>query len=269
MTRHAYMIKVYKKNQESSRHFWDAKYDQEKEISKSDELFTKQNFWPLLKKNLVNRGRYLDAGCGNGGWLTFLGDHGYNMAGIDTAANTIRKLKLKDPALEVLVASVTEIPYPDRSFDGILALGVLEYVENNILGAINEFARITKPGGVIFIEVPIINTLRLLIYLPLKWLEKKVWQLQKKHGFFANYLFSRRELKQLLSQGGFRIISSRPHDIPSHQGHYGLYVDYKILRSSKPYHLNLLGKAVLKISSIISPWIASTGIFIIAKKHES
>jgi hypothetical protein len=43
-------------------------------------------------------------------------------------------------------------------------------------------------------------------------------------------------------------------------------VDYPFLRGNEPYKLNILGKLIKKVANAISPWIASTGMVVVAKK---
>lgn len=52
-------------------------------------------------------------------------------------------------------ADLTETPWPwdDDSFEEVLMLNVIEHLENQ-LGALNELARITKPGGRIELAFP-------------------------------------------------------------------------------------------------------------------
>lgn len=246
--------------------FWDAKYSGE-HTRRSFEDFRKQGFWPLLEKHLTKGGHYLDSGCGVGGWIIFLQEEGYNVEGIDIAARTIRALTEFDRDLRVKVASITQIPHADQTFDGVLAIGVLEYVENKLPLALAEVYRVLKPGGLFFIEVPTANILRKLLYLPLKRIEKLIKVSQGQTPTFANYLFDREDLSQMLEQAGFQVETVQPHELPEKDSHYGLYIDWKFLRGSEPYKLNMLGRFVQIIANSISPWVASTGVVIVARKH--
>jgi ubiquinone/menaquinone biosynthesis C-methylase UbiE len=246
--------------------YWDDKYAKEHIAGKSSEEFRKQGFWSLLQKSLEKEGKYLDAGCGVGGWIIFLRDEGYDVEGIDIAARTVRALAEYDPTLKVKVASVTRIPYPDTTFDGVLAIGTLEYVENKVPEALKEVRRVLKPGGVFFMEVPMANTLRRVIYIPLKHVEKTLRQAQGKQPTFSNYLFTRSDLWRQLHEAGFEVMEMRPHELPEADSHYGLYIDWPFLRGKEPYKLNALGRLVKTVLNGISPWIASTGIVLVAKK---
>lgn len=248
------------------QHYWDDKYAQEHIAGKSEEEFAKQGFWPLLQKHLEKDKLYLDAGCGIGGWILFLKDRGYEVEGIEIAARTVRALTEFDPTLKVKVAGITGIPYPDESLDGVLAIGVLEYVENKVDHALSEVHRVLKPGGIFFMEVPIANVLRSLVYIPLKRIEKFVRGMQGREATFSNYLFDRGNLVSDLEKAGFEIIEQAPHELPDADSHYGLYIDWKFLRGAEPYKLNALGRVVKTVLNAISPWIASTGAVIVVRK---
>ncbi len=247
--------------------YWDNKYAQEHIAGKSSDEFRKQGVWPLLERHLEKDKLYLDAGCGVGGWMIFLREEGYNVEGIDVAARTVRAISEYDPDATVKVASTTAIPYQDASLDGLLAIGTLEYVENKVPQALQEINRVLKPNGLFFMEVPIANVLRKLIYIPLKKAEKVIKIAQGRAVTFSNYLFERGELIQLIEEAGFEVGEVKPHELPEHDSHYGLYIDWRILRGHTPYKLNPLGRLVKFVCNAISPWIASTGIVVVARKR--
>lgn len=261
-----YRLEKFYKEGFNASEYWDTKYASELPTVKTADGARKQQFWPLLEENLTKTGRYLDAGCGIGGWMIFLKDEGYDIEGIDVAAKTIRAITEYDPDAKVRVAAMTQIPYKDTSFDGLLAIGTLEYLENNVVTGIREAHRVLKPGGFFFIEVPVANPIRRLLYLPLKAIQKMLKAKQGQTPVFAGYLFTRSEMKTMLEDAGFTVEAEQPHEVPKTDGHYGLYVDWKFLRGSKPYHLNVFGKLIQLICDSISPWIASTGAIIVAKK---
>ncbi len=257
--------KFYKPGFDRQR-YWENKYAQEHIAGNSTDEFSRQGFWPLLKDQLAPGKKYLDAGCGIGGWILFLKEQGYEVEGIDMAARTIRALTEYDPELKVKVASITAIPYPDQFFDGLLSIGVLEYAEDQVPQALTEAWRVLKPGGFLFIEAPLANSLRRLLYIPLKKLEKIIRTAQGQQPTFSNYLFKRASLHQLLTDTGFTVEKIQPHELPDADSHYGLYIDFPWLRGSKPYQLNGFGRLVKAILNSLSPWVASTGMVAVARK---
>jgi hypothetical protein len=69
-----------------------------------------------------------------------------------------------------------------------------------------------------------------------------------------------------LERQGFEVAEERPHDLPEVDSHYGLYVDWPWLRGEKPYKLNGLGVVLKRLLNAISPWVASTGVVMVARK---
>ncbi len=245
---------------------WDEKYAASFSSGLDGAGFRRQGFWPLLEKYLKKEGRYLDAGCGVGGWALFVSDEGYAVTGIDTARRTIQAMSEYNPDLELRVAPVTAIPYADNSFDGVLAIGTLEYVHHHVEQALDELRRVVKPGGFVFLEVAYANPLRRFFYIPLKRLQYALKMQQGATATFSHYLFSVAEIKNLVEKAGLEVTETHPHDLPDADSHYGLYVDWPWLRGREPYTLNVLGRAKKMFLNAFSPWIASAGLVVVARK---
>lgn len=60
--------------------------------------------------------------------------------------------------IEVIQASVTELPFADDSFDLVCAFDVIEHVQDDGLAAA-ELARVCRPGGTVAITVPAFQSL--------------------------------------------------------------------------------------------------------------
>ncbi len=261
------MIPIFKYDRPGfdRRKDWSDKYRTMYSSEKGLQEYEQQSFWPELKKLLIQDGDYLDAGCGIGGWVLFLNELGYNTEGIDSNSGAIRAMSEYDPDLSLKIASTSAIPYSDNHFDGVLSVGSLEYSEREVEVSLGEIYRVLKPGGFVCIEVPLANTLRRLFYIPLKTLESML-KSGNQAPTFVYYLFGKEELETMLTDIGFSVEVVLPHDLPDENSHFGLYSNWPFLRGVKPYELNILGRIVKTICNAISPWIASTGIVVIAKK---
>lgn len=244
---------------------WSERYRTMYASQASRAQYEHQSFWPEVQKRLQKEGRYLDAGCGVGGWIFFLNELGYAVEGIDANSGAIRAMSEYDQDVSLKIANTSAIPYQDAYFDGALSIGSLEYYEGEVKPSIRELHRVIKPGGFVCIEVPLANTLRRLLYIPLKGIERAL-KAASKDATFVYYLFGKRELTDLLEANGFSVEVVLPHDLPDAKSHFGLYSNWRILRGAKPYELNVLGRMVKAVCNAISPWIASTGIVVIAKK---
>ena len=96
---------------------------------------------------------WLDFGCGDGRtsglWLR---DRGCRYVGADVSASGVEEARSLDLDARV-VSDASKLPFDDGEFSGVLAVEVLEHVFEP-LGAVCEFHRLLKPGGVLFVSLP-------------------------------------------------------------------------------------------------------------------
>ncbi len=97
--------------------------------------------------------RALDAGCGNGFQTALLERLGYDTHGVDIARRllAVARRRLSSPTLAV--ASVEALPHRDASFDAAACCGsTLSFVDDPA-AALQELARVLKPGARLVLEV--------------------------------------------------------------------------------------------------------------------
>lgn len=113
------------------------------------------NIW--MRKNMPS-GSVLDYGCGSGNNMRFFLDQGYQVHGIEIAKEVLPLIQenVGDIA-NVTIRAPTDVrlPYPDATFDFVLANQVLYYLidRHRIRALAVEFNRVLKPGGVIFVTM--------------------------------------------------------------------------------------------------------------------
>jgi len=91
----------------------------------------------------------LDAGCGEGETLVRLGPLlGERIAAVDLSSYSVGRVNERLPAVEARVASVTELPFADSSFDLVLCLEVLEHLDDPA-SAVGELARVAASDVVV------------------------------------------------------------------------------------------------------------------------
>lgn len=106
------------------------------------------------------RGTVLDAGCGTGGNLAWLGELGYRrLVGCDAAAEAVAYCRQRGLA-EVSRGDVNRLPYPDGAFDLVLCVDVLECAGAEPETALRELGRVLKPGGYLLLVVAAFDFLR-------------------------------------------------------------------------------------------------------------
>jgi ubiquinone/menaquinone biosynthesis C-methylase UbiE len=91
----------------------------------------------------------LECGCGTGLLLARMARFARRAQGIDLSPGMLAKAR--ERGLDVREGSVTDLPFPDASFDVTCSFKVLAHVPE-IGRALAEMARVTRPGGVVLAE---------------------------------------------------------------------------------------------------------------------
>jgi len=96
----------------------------------------------------------LDAGCGTGGLMLRLRSMApaWRVTGLDYSSLAC-DLARQRTGSEVVQASITELPFPDATFDAVLLADVLSQVDEPAR-ALAEAFRCLRPGGPLFVNVP-------------------------------------------------------------------------------------------------------------------
>jgi len=254
------MEKVYDKNRKCLIFF------RKKNEAMWDEHWSNQNIRELhdsvSKMNLVNRvtqkylaphsGPILEAGCGLGQFVHSISDIGYDCIGIDTAHETIAKIKNTYPDLNVNIMDVNNIEYPSGHFAGYWSLGVIEHLSEGYEQALQEMYRVIKPGGYAFVTVPIMSLLRRLkVFLRLYKTDANIDQYSSNNFSFYQFVFPSKKLINDFQKIGFRNISSI-----NISGIKGLGDEIPIFKSllrriSSLRQKNLSGKCFVKVLDIL------------------
>lgn len=119
------------------------------------------HWWFVARRNLIcaalkhfgksENPLTLDMGCGTGGTLDRLREFA-RPVGLDLEPLALALCRERGHESLVL-ASATELPFADATFDAAIALDVLEHIPDDRKAA-SELARALKPGGVAVVTVP-------------------------------------------------------------------------------------------------------------------
>lgn len=94
----------------------------------------------------------LDAGCGTGRISRFLSDRGCVVHGVDLSPGMIAMARRDQPDIATQVASITELPFPDARFDGILYwYSIIHVADSDLAAVFHEARRVLRPGGVVLV----------------------------------------------------------------------------------------------------------------------
>jgi ubiquinone/menaquinone biosynthesis C-methylase UbiE len=101
--------------------------------------------------------RILDAGCGRGETVLACARAGAEVAGIDYSEAAVEltreMLAGVQPEADIRVGSVTELPWPDASFDRVQFSDVIEHLDpEQTVPALRELHRVLRPGGYLLVH---------------------------------------------------------------------------------------------------------------------
>jgi ubiquinone/menaquinone biosynthesis C-methylase UbiE len=107
----------------------------------------------MIESKLAPGSKILDVGCGTGHLAAELARRGFDTWGTDLSAGMVDYARQHYNPDRFQVADIERIPFPDNYFDGIVCLGVMEYLGSDE-PALREMRRVLKPGGHAVITTP-------------------------------------------------------------------------------------------------------------------
>ncbi|SFG40619.1 Methyltransferase domain-containing protein [Halobacillus alkaliphilus] len=109
---------------------------------------------PFLKNYLPTGKAVADLGCGDGYGSYKLYEEGYQVTGVDLSKDMIERAvkRLQTEGLDFTQGDLTKLPFATESFDGIMAINSLEWIEVPHQG-LEEMKRILRPGGKLCIGI--------------------------------------------------------------------------------------------------------------------
>jgi SAM-dependent methyltransferase len=151
----------------------------------------------------LSNARILEVGFGRGATLLVCAEKGAEVAGVDYAESAIghcRQLQKEmglQNKIELLQGDARSLPLPDRRFDVVYSVGLLEHftAPEELL---REQCRVLKPGGFLLVHVP----QKYSLYTPVKQMliAMRKWP----YGRWETQ-FSVRDLKRVLSSCGLNV----------------------------------------------------------------
>jgi len=162
-------------------------YDRDKEPMRR----SFESYLDHMESALGRKGRLLDVGCATGYFIDIARSRGWEVEGIDISEHAIEKGRAK--GLTVQAGTLDNINFPEKSFDAITLLDVVEHLRDP-KSSIIEARRLLTEGGIVVVATPDAGSLvaRTL---------KSNWHLvvPPEHLVF----FNRENLGNLLIQTGF------------------------------------------------------------------
>ena len=164
-----------------------------------------------LKKYITDKKEpVLEGGCGAGYIVYCMHSHGYRAIGVDTAEKTIGRLNSVFPELDVRVADVRSLPFPDAYFAGYWSLGVIEHFRDGYHDVLREMHRVLKDGGYVFLTFPCMSPLRRLKVRFTKY--EEFHEDIKQEDDFYQFILDADRVKNDLKAAGFEPVACRNED---------------------------------------------------------
>lgn len=148
--------------------------------------------------------KFLDIGCSGGRYLELALKYNGDVFGIDTSINALKYAQELNNGAFLSQASVTHLPFAERTFDLVICIELLHHFEDSSLERIlDEIERVMKPNGILIFDIR--NS-----YNPLIWRSYR-----KRDGIHfplkARSLF---KMSKMLEKRGLKVIDKKPIFFP-------------------------------------------------------
>jgi ubiquinone/menaquinone biosynthesis C-methylase UbiE len=160
--------------------------------------------------------RVIDLGCGSGRSLLWNAASGASFVGADVSPFFAREARDR---MDLALADLRRLPFPDGTFTKAYALDVLEHLSPEALDAmLREAARVLAPGGVLFVYSHVRKNARIAAGLRAinalaRWLERRglidMTQERLRKSDHLNPLTDVPHLERVVAGAGFRIAKIR------------------------------------------------------------
>jgi SAM-dependent methyltransferase len=130
-------------------------------------------------------------GCGVGSNILLLNSLGFRVVGVDSEIYGLSLAQKNLPKVPFVNADLMMLPFKTNSIGLILALDVLEHLDEDLIG-IKEVYRTLKPGGKVIFTAPAFRFL---------------WGIQDEVGMHKRR-YLKKELNRKVKDQGFRVLKS-------------------------------------------------------------
>lgn len=162
--------------------------------------------------------KILDVGCGNGKDCKYISQKGFDINGIDLSVGMLNIAREKVPTGKFEIMDITNITYPDDSYDGIISNCSLFHIPMEELPkTLESFRRILKPNGKLLLilqegngEMMVEEPYRPGVHIYMNYFStEQIQELLKQYGFEVGYLTKEESPNEFeLGNGKLIVLSS-------------------------------------------------------------
>jgi len=100
---------------------------------------------------LKKGGRFLDAGVGTGRFGAVMSEaYPGQVTGVDVSVDMLAQARTKSPSLQLVRGDLRRLPFPDKTFDGVLVVHILHLIER-WQTVVDELRRVITADGVLIL----------------------------------------------------------------------------------------------------------------------
>jgi SAM-dependent methyltransferase len=178
-------------------------------------------------------GPVLEAGCGDGRILRIMLNAGYQVCGVDSAAQTIERLRASLPEADVRLGDVRALPLADASIRSYWSVGVIEHFPDGYDAVVQEASRVLMLGGHAFVSFPHMSAVRTVKVRAGSYRSVQTLNGELEESF-NQYCLRGAEVRSTFARYGLKLV----HQVP-YSAVMGLIEDVSNLRRSM---INLHGR---------------------------
>ena len=173
-----------------------APVDDEKQFNDSNLAEPLETFAQLLRKQHKQRAHVLALNCGTGWEANFLMARGFDLVGVDTSAEMLRRARSRVPGGKFLRMRMQNLQVPpEETFDAIWSTRTLIHVPQAlVVDLLASWKRVLKPGGILGLGVNVG--------------ERNSWEISEEMSGspMLYHYFADGELEEALEAAGYQVV---------------------------------------------------------------
>ena len=229
------------------------------------------------KDKLGRAPKVLEAGCGNGRVIVYLGMHGIeNVSGIEANEEITKDFKLKFPQFDVRYGDIMNLPDDLRNHDVVLSYGVVEHFIDGPSRPLKQMCKDLADDGTAVVTVPLFSVFRQIKYLIF---EGRKWDKNKypycpdfdAEGDFYLYFLTKKQFINELEKAGFEVVrhvyTAQDCGVLEALNHKNIKGRFLWRDENRHFHFTFWGKILYFIMKNM-PWCFSHMQLCVCKKRK-